>query len=305
MEKILIVDDSIIILKALMDILSADYEIVTLADGLETLHTAKRIKPALILLDIIMPKTNGFNVIAELKADQETENIPVIFITGLNDEVNEERGFEAGAVDYITKPFRPRTVRARVRTHVSLFLYQKRIEAMMVTDGLTGVLNRRGYGEALERLWKQAYRDKKLFSMLMIDIDFFKLYNDFYGHQSGDKILVAVAQAIKGSASRPSDVSARYGGEEFAVLLPNTNEEGCRVIANKILDSVRSLGIRHERSKVADFITVSIGGTTAIPGEHIGFDDFVKIADVMLYRAKNNGRNMFCWSDCDLNILKQ
>ncbi len=291
--RILIIDDSQVMLFALNDILGAFYDVHCFEDAEEALKRIDKINPSLILIDVVMPKISGFDVLIKLKADAEVSDIPVIMMTNYDDKSdNEEISFKLGAADFIPKPFKPAIVVARVRSHVSLYEYHKELESTVITDALTGIYNRRGFDEFLEREWKRRLRDNTPLSLLMLDIDHFKLYNDHYGHQAGDSALQLVGQAIKFSLHRMSDVPARYGGEEFAVILPDVGRSGAAVVARRMIETIQALGIKHEFSPVADSITVSIGSATApvISSK----EELIKTADTMLYQAKKTGRNRFC-----------
>ncbi len=291
--RILVIDDSQVMLFALNDILGAFYEVHCFEDACEALKRIDTIKPSLILIDVVMPKISGFEVLIKLKATKSVSDIPVIMMTNQGDKSDsEELSFKLGAADFIPKPFKAPVVVARVRSHVSLYEYHKELESTVITDALTGIYNRRGFDEFLEREWKRATRDNSPLSLLMLDIDHFKLYNDNYGHQAGDNALQLVGQAIKFSLHRMSDVPARYGGEEFGVILPDVGKSGAAVVARRLNDTIQSLGIRHEFSPAAKTITVSIGGATAPPSA--SKEALIKAADTMMYQAKETGRNRFC-----------
>jgi diguanylate cyclase (GGDEF)-like protein len=209
----------------------------------------------------------------------------------MNDSENEARGFELGAVDYITKPFNITLVRARVKNHLTLKQYRDDLENMSMKDGLTGINNRRSFDEALEREWHRMLRVHKPISMIMIDIDHFKLFNDFYGHPAGDECLKKVAHSLQEALKRPSDILARYGGEEFACILPDTSLEGANMLAEGFQESILSLKIRNEKSLVSEFVTLSIGVATIVPTAEDQPAKLIKMADDLLYEAKKAGRN--------------
>ncbi|RQD61862.1 MAG: PleD family two-component system response regulator [Desulfonatronovibrio sp. MSAO_Bac4] len=289
--KILVVDDTPTNIQVLAEILGQEYEIFFALNGPEGLAMAEAQQPDIILLDIMMPKMDGFEVCLKLKKNPLTKNIPVIFITALNMEEDEARGLELGAVDYITKPIRPSVVRARVKNHVELKRYRDYLENISMKDGLTGVPNRRRMDEYLEQEWKRSKRKNKPISLLMLDIDHFKLYNDNYGHSEGDECLKKVASAIEESLSRPADMTARFGGEEFVCILPETDESGAKLIAQRVQENIKKMSIPHEYSPVDSLITLSIGIATTIPDESASQQELLKNADQMLYQAKNSGRN--------------
>jgi diguanylate cyclase (GGDEF)-like protein len=291
-DRILIVDDESINLQILNEVLRARYDISAARSGEQALKRAQTLKPSLILLDIQMPEMDGYEVCRRLKQDPETRDIPVIFITGMTSEEDEYRGLEAGAVDYITKPFRPAIIEMRVRTHVELKRQRDLLNRLSYHDGLTGIANRRRFDEFYTQAWHQAARSEDWLGLLLLDIDHFKGYNDRYGHPAGDACLRDVARALAQVVCRSSDLHARYGGEEFACVLPCTDPEGVALIAERICQAVRALGIPHEASSAAPFVTVSIGAA-ALKLDKTSLDPsaLVSLADDLLYRAKESGRN--------------
>jgi diguanylate cyclase (GGDEF)-like protein len=295
MEKILIVDDSMLSLRILADILKEEYDVIASKEGHEALKMAKEYSPTIILLDIVMPVMDGFEVLAELKNMPETNNIPVIFITSLNDPENEEKGLILGATDYIYKPFSPRVVKARVKNHIDLFLMRRAMEDFALIDALSKIHNRRSFDLRSEVEWARAMREKTLLSAAIIDIDNFKNYNDFYGHIGGDEVIKSVANKISSSLSRKTDFAARFGGEEFVVLLPVTPSKDGEKLLQKVCLNIEGLAIPHERSPVASVITVSIGGASIVPQMGDEFKDFMDMADKMLYKAKEV-KNRVVWN---------
>lgn len=294
MEKILVVDDSILQGTALKNILAQEYEVEMCRSGEEAIDRAAVLMPDLILLDIIMQGINGFETLVRLKAQAATQNIPVILITSLDDVGNEEKGLRIGAVDYIAKPFNAGIVRARVHTHMQLYSYRRAFETLAMIDGLTGIPNRRYYDDKSSLEWFKAMRDQRPLSIGLVDVDFFKQYNDMYGHPGGDQVLTRVARYLNDQMSRTEDVAARYGGEEFVFLLPDTpREEGIR-IAREICRGIEAMRIPHKDSREG-VITVSIGGVTVIPGIEYQYSEYFQFVDDMLYRAKENGRNNVAW----------
>ena len=290
-QTVLAVDDVPSNLKLLGQILGDQYRVLFATSGAAGLEVAHAQKPDLILLDVMMPGIDGYEVCRQLKAHPRTERIPVIFVTTLKEETDETRGLEIGAIDYITKPFCPAIIRARVRNHLELKRYRDLLEAMSMTDGLTGLPNRRHFDQHLDREWRAAIRESSTLSLVLIDIDFFKLYNDHYGHLLGDECLRAVARALAIGARRPSELVARYGGEEFACLLPGTPASGARTVAELMRGNVLDLSLPHEKSQVSPHVTVSMGIGTASPLLGEDPDTLVTRADQNLYQAKRNGRN--------------
>jgi diguanylate cyclase (GGDEF)-like protein len=290
-STILIVDDMVSNIEILEGILNSEYEILFATNGQDALEISAEQIPDLILLDIIMPEMDGFQVCQKLKISEKTRDIPVIFVTANNQEDDESRGFEEGVVDYITKPVRSSIVKARVRLHLELKRYRDHLEALSTIDGLTGIANRRKFDETIENEWRRARRNQSLLSLIMMDIDLFKAYNDHYGHLAGDECLQRLAGRINGLCRRPADLLARYGGEEFVMLLPDMDTEGGVLMANNIQKNVAQLRIPHEYSEVADYVTLSIGVATRIPGGNQTQFDLIHTSDSLLYSAKRGGRN--------------
>ena len=290
--KILLVDDSTTNLRILGAILSPDYDILVAISGETALEIARDPEPPdLILLDVQMPEMDGYTACQILKEDDLTRNIPIIFITAMDGSQAETKGFELGAVDYITKPYSPPVIRARVGTQVALKQRTDLLETMAFLDGLTGISNRRQFDRQLEKEWSLMMRRNAPLSLLLIDIDHFKRFNDNNGHAAGDDCLRLVAQTIASVIKRPGDLAARYGGEEFAIILPDTDEKGARVVAAAVHLAVEALKLPHASSPLTDHITISLGVTTDIPRRQGNLQDLVNAADHALYHAKSAGRN--------------
>jgi diguanylate cyclase (GGDEF)-like protein len=292
---VLIVDDQPSNIALLAALLKADYRILTATRGRKALELAESAQPQdLILLDVIMPEMDGHDVCRHLKDQESTRGIPVIFVTGMNDDKDEEHGLNLGAADYISKPFNPAIVRARVRNQVNLKLRTDALEQISWEDALTGIPNRRRFDQKLTEEWARAIRHGRPLSLLMIDIDQFKPYNDHYGHGAGDECLRRVAQALVQAPNRPNDLVARYGGEEFAVILPDTEAKGAEEFALRLLAAVRALKLEHAYSDVAAHVTLSIGGATQCPNNPKADAEVLKqSADAALYAAKTQGRDQF------------
>lgn len=295
MDTILIVDDRVLQGMALKNILAESYDVHMCQSGEDAIEEAARLMPNLILLDVIMQGISGFETLTLLKEQASTKNIPIILITSLGDVDNEEKGLGMGAVDYIVKPFNACIVRARVHTHVQLYSYRKAFETLAMIDGLTGIPNRRYYDDQSESEWFRAMRDERPLSMGLMDVDFFKQYNDIYGHPAGDEVLKQLAGCLSSHLRRASDFAARYGGEEFVFLMPNTPGIHAKRIAGEICRGIEALGIAHKASKTG-VITVSIGGITVVPSKGQSYSKCFKMVDDMLYRSKKTGRNMVSWS---------
>jgi diguanylate cyclase (GGDEF)-like protein len=288
--SILIVDDEKMNLDILGGILSPTYHLLVSRNGPKALELAREQKPDLILLDIIMPEMSGFTVITELKKSDITAEIPVIFITGLTSSDDEEKGFFLGAVDYITKPFNKSIVKARVNTHIKIIDQIRTIEQIGLIDTVTKIPNRRGFEERLYGEWGRAQRDQTPISLLIMDIDNFKNYNDTYGHPQGDVALTTFAETVSKALRRPMDYIARWGGEEFVVLLPGTDIEGAAKVAENIREIVESTVIPSEEG-VETRVTVSVGVNSIVPEADGLLKKFIERADQALYSAKESGRN--------------
>ena len=292
-NSILIVDDEKSNILYLNHILSGDYTIYTARSAVEAFKLMKKHRPDLILLDVIMPIMNGYEAIAALKKADISKNIPVIFITGLSDSDDEMKGLDLGAEDYITKPFKDAIVKLRVRNQIKIVNQMRAIERLSMTDQLTDMANRRSFNQRIVREWRTAIRTRSPISLMMIDVDKFKIYNDTYGHQQGDVVLQTVADTLRRKLLRSTDFAARWGGEEFAVLLPMTDECGALSIAESIRANIENISIPCLDGTFTK-ITVSIGLNMQIPEKGDSMDDFISKADKALYTAKETGRNRVC-----------
>ncbi|KLE02621.1 diguanylate cyclase [Aliarcobacter butzleri L348] len=291
---ILVVDDMTTTLLLLHDLLKDTYEVKIAKSGtkaLEILESPNDID--LILLDIEMPDINGYDVLRKIKNNDTIKNIPIIFITGKTSQEDEEYGLNLGAIDYITKPFNNVIVKLRIKNYLNLKIKNDMLEKLSMYDGLTNIRNRRYFDETFEKTFNEIKRDKKSLAVLMIDIDFFKPYNDNYGHGQGDETLRKVAKALEKTIKRASDFVARYGGEEFVILLKDINKDGVEAVANNLLNAVRELKITHEFSKIENYVTVSIGVSYYNSSSDITKLELLLKADETLYSVKNSGRNNF------------
>lgn len=296
MEKILVIDDSPVQSGFLSSILADDYEVTCCHTAEEGLEAARDGGYSLILLDVIMPGMDGFALLQELKGMKLTRHVPVILITSLSDVQYEERGLLLGAVDYITKPFKPVIVKARANTHIQLYHYQMQFKERAMIDELTGVANRRRYEDESSSRWREAIRFQIPFSICMIDIDKFKLYNDTFGHPAGDKVITAVAQTVSSHFHRSTDLFARYGGEEFVAVFLGEQGVAAFEFMKTVRQSVEDLHIPHD-PQVSPWVTISVGGVTLTPRRGDKLADHLKLADNMLYDAKRSGRNQVVWSN--------
>ncbi|MBF0224454.1 MAG: PleD family two-component system response regulator [Desulfobacterales bacterium] len=289
--KILIVDDTPMNIHVLINALKDDYQIMVAKNGEKALKIAVANTPDLILLDVMMPDIDGFEVCRRLKSNEKTKKIPVIFVTAMIDSVDEAKGLNLGAIDYITKPVHLPVAKARINNHIRLKRNTDMLEELVSIDGLLGIPNRRKFDEAITMEWIRAKRSSLPLSLILMDIDFFKQYNDHYGHAVGDECLKKVAHTINETIRRPMDLAARYGGEEFVAMLPETSLEGALYIAKKIRSNIEILNISHEYSNVSDHVTISLGVSSIIPDENQTHIVLIEQADAALYKAKEEGRN--------------
>ena len=296
---ILVVDDDVFMRKILVRYLERErYQLIEAANGMEALKIYQAYQPDVILLDAMMPILDGFECCSQLQNLPNGDHTPVLIITALEDRESVDRAYEAGASDYVTKPIHWAVLRQRVRHLIEQSYLRQQLEAanqelqrLVSIDGLTQMANRRCLDEYLDQECKRASREQIPISLVLCDIDFFKNYNDNYGHQEGDHCLQEVAQAISKSTNRPADLVARYGGEEFVIVLPNTDAQGSVNVAIRATEVMRSLKLPHSHSKVAPYVTISCGVATLLPSQEFEPTDLLKAADQALYKAKAEGRN--------------
>lgn len=295
--RILIVDDDPVMVRVLARILAPMGEILFATDGESALRMVRERSPDAVLLDVEMPGMSGFDVCQAIKADPSNADLPILFVSGHTDIETEAKGLEAGAVDYIMKPPSPPIVRARVRTQLVLRERTRQLLRLASIDGLTGLANRRAFDHTLDQEWRRARRNHTNLSLLLIDIDFFKRYNDHYGHQAGDDCLKTVAATLGKAAERPGEMVARYGGEEFAVVLPVCDGKTAAALAEKMRARIAELALPHAGSLVSDHVTISCGIASLMAGKEDGANAFsdeaalISAADQALYAAKEAGRN--------------
>ncbi|ANJ68167.1 diguanylate cyclase response regulator [Halothiobacillus diazotrophicus] len=290
--QILVVDDTPTNIEVLAGALSREYTVKFATNGEKALEMANRPeKPDLILLDVMMPGMDGYEVCRRLKENPDTRNIPVMFITARSDMEDQIRGYQVGGVDFISKPFQIPIVLARVSAQLRLKLHSDLLESRAFIDGLTGIANRRHMDEVLENECRRAQRNKMALSLLMIDVDHFKEYNDHYGHGAGDECLRQIGGVLAMMPMRPGDFVARYGGEEFSVILPGCNITGAQIIAERIRVTIEALNLPHAHSTTARHVTVSIGCATSRQTDELTPERLLAAADQALYQAKQQGRN--------------
>ena len=306
-QRVLVVDDERVNRATLSAVLKDDHQVILAKSGeqaLERLSIDAEID--LILLDVLMPDMDGYEVLRQIKATDATKDIPVIFISALNSIGDEERGLSLGASDYIGKPFSPSIVKARVSNLLRYVRQRKLLETLAGRDGLTEIANRRTFDQALEQEIGRSARSGQSFSLALLDVDYFKQFNDRYGHAQGDEALKAVARLMTHALRRPADVVARYGGEEFVFILPDTDAHGGQDVAEAIRQAIQDMAIPHEGSRVCSHISASIGGITVVGDSAICPTHLIQLADDQLYKAKQKGRNRVCWDDVtpDFNSMK-
>lgn len=290
-QKILIVDDEKANRKILKELLQDEATIIFAKNGEQAIELAKKHVPDLMLLDVVMPDRSGFEVIEEIKNDPVTMGVSVIFITGLANSDDEERGFDLGGCDYIYKPFKANIVIARVMMHLELIQQRKMLDSIAHIDALTGISNRRKLDINLSDELAANKRDNKKMMVALIDVDYFKQYNDHYGHGAGDIALKKVATSLREVLKRPRDFAARFGGEEFVIILPDSDLVGGKLVIENIIQALADKDIKHEYSKCSEYLTLSIGAVLVDAEQSRLPEQVLDIADKLLYQAKNNGRN--------------
>lgn len=295
--RVLVLDDDQSSCLILADFLSQFCHVDYVTAMTDIHQELERYQPDLILLDIFFGRHSGIEICQTLKQSALYADIPVIFITAAIEQQELEECWAAGCVDFITKPFSFTTLTNRVKVHLVLRFQAQMLKEKSYKDALTGLYNRAYLNHVFPLHYAQCQRQGAPLTLLLLDIDWFKRYNDHYGHVQGDDCIVAVAEAIVSQTRRPLDMVFRYGGEEFLCLLPNTDSKGAKIIAQHILAKVRMLEIPHQQSKFA-MVTASVGAFTCHSKEAQELTELVELADQALYRAKANGRNQFCSTAC-------
>ena len=295
--RLLVVEDQPLHIQVLNRVLSPECRVFMVTQGRQAVQFCVDRQPDLVLLDVEMPDMDGFQVLEALQADETTRNIPVIFVTAHTSPDMETRCLKAGAVDFISKPINPSVVKARVYTHLKLKFQSDLMHQWVYLDGMTGAFNRRYFDDQLQTEWRRAQRTSKPLSAILIDVDFFKAYNDHYGHLLGDEALRTLVRAAKPVLQRPGDFLARYGGEEFVCLLPDTPLADAAALAERIRQAVVQQKVLHEHNPGAGVMTISLGVAESFQPDVIEADQLIGAADRHLYVAKHSGKNRVCFTD--------
>ncbi|MBT1066149.1 diguanylate cyclase [Bowmanella sp. Y26] len=290
---VLVVEDEPITRTIIANYLDGFCHVAVVANAEEALQYCSLTPPDLILSDVLMREMDGLELCRQLKTMPDVSHIPLIFITSLSEDVEEQACWEAGCVDYVVKPVNAITLTNRVKTHLTLKLQTDFLKQQSLLDGLTRVYNRHWLEDAVQRLIRQSSRECSSFCLAMFDVDWFKKYNDHFGHLQGDQCLREVAKALKKALLRPSDAVVRYGGEEFICLLPDTDIEGAECVVNRIKDAVCKLELAHPESPFG-IVTLS-GGLSQLDNSDLeNWEAWLKRTDELLYKAKATGRNRVC-----------
>lgn len=312
--KVLLIDDQAIVAEGIKDMLSGeeDIELHYSDDPANAITLATELQPTVILQDLVLPDVDGMTLVRFYRGNDETKNIPIIVLSSKEDPAVKRDAFQYGANDYLVKLPDKIELIARIRSHAKQYMLQlernaaffalsemqkqlektnAELERLSSLDSLTQLANRRIFDTTLEQEIETANRENNPLTLILIDIDFFKLFNDTYGHLKGDGCLTRVAEALKKIATRPADLVARYGGEEFAVIAPSTDEAGAMKLANNLNQAISSLKIEHGPSSVSEHVSISLGVYSCIPDSKSSSACFIKCADKALYFAKENGRN--------------
>jgi len=306
--KVLIVDDSATIragLRALVE--KMGHSVVDAEDGSKALAIYSEDRPDLVLIDVVMPVMDGYDAARRMRESRPDEWVPIIFLSSKEADQDLDRAIEAGGDDYLVKPVSYVVLNAKIRAlqriestrskllemSRELAAANRELENLSRQDGLTGIANRRYFDSYLLAETKRASRDRQHISLILADVDYFKAFNDYYGHQAGDDCLRRVAIALKSVARRPADLAARYGGEEFAIVLPGTQLDGALDVAKTLAKEIETLSILHVRAGSYDRISLSQGIASVIPASDASPESIIELADQALYQAKQQGRNRY------------
>jgi two-component system chemotaxis family response regulator WspR len=312
--KVLLIDDQAMVAEGIKRMLAdeEDIEFHYCQDPSKAISTASELAPTVILQDLVLPDIDGMTLVRFYRGNDATKDIPIIVLSSKEDPAVKKEAFQYGANDYLVKLPDKIELIARIRSHAKHYLLQlernaaffalremqkqlqktnAELERLSSLDGLTGIANRRTFDEALNSEWQRALHEQTALTLILIDIDYFKPYNDTYGHVKGDECLTAVAKTLDKLATRPADLLARYGGEEFVLIAPMTNADGASRLAEILQQGISEMGLEHKASEVSDKITISQGIVTLVPNEKLSSNELIKFADEALYQAKESGRN--------------
>lgn len=312
--NVLLVDDQAMVAEGIRRMLDgeSDIDFFYCEDPSQAISKALEVDATIVLQDLVMPDIDGMTLVRFFRANNLTKDLPIIVLSSKDDPKIKSDAFSNGANDYLVKLPDKIELVARIRAHTKHYLMQlerdaaffalremqkqleksnAELQRLSSLDGLTGIANRRQFDETLKREWQRALRDSTPLSLILIDIDYFKVYNDTYGHQRGDECLQQVAQALAKTLSRPADLVARYGGEEFVAVLPGTSPDGAEKMAERFRTAVQTLGIVHNGSGAGSEVTISAGVATIVPTPDDSPESFIERADRALYQAKDCGRN--------------
>jgi two-component system chemotaxis family response regulator WspR len=311
---VLLIDDQQMIAEAVRRSLSSeeDIEFHYCQDPTKAIKLAAEINTTVILQDLVMPDIDGLMMVRYFRVNKSTAKIPIIVLSTKEDASIKSEAFKLGANDYLVKLPNKVELIARIRYHSQAFISQlerdeafraleesraklaeanRTLQKLSALDGLTGIANRRSFDETLKKEWNRAMRGEKTIGLIMLDIDFFKLYNDHYGHQGGDECLKKVATGLDSTIHRETDFLARYGGEEFSAILPDTDLEGAVIVAEEMRHAIEALRVEHAKSKISDIVSISIGVSAVVPQKGTEPEILVAAADQALYKAKEDGRD--------------
>ena len=306
--NILVVDDSRTIRAGMCQLIKRmGHSIAEAENGEQALAVYQQARPDLVMIDVSMPVMDGYEAARAIRKLNPDDWTPIIFLSSMEADQDLDRAIDAGGDDYLVKPVSFVVLNAKIRALSRLEAMRRKslelssqlaqanseLEKLSRMDGLTGINNRRAFDHCLQTEMLRAARTGEPLSLILIDIDYFKLYNDTYGHQGGDDCLRQVAQALNHISQRPGDMAARYGGEEFAIVLPETSLEGTTAVAESAIRKIQALAIAHARSPIAPVITISMGLVTLIVDQATTAEHIIGRADHALYEAKEQGRNRF------------
>lgn len=306
MMKILVADDSRTIRAGIARLVEKmGYTVVQACDGAEAVEVYERERPNLVLIDVMMPTMDGYEAARCMRASRPDEWTPIIFLSSMEADQDLDRAIEAGGDDYLVKPVSFVVLNAKIRAMHRIETMRRKLvdlsgelssanrelERISQQDALTQIANRRHFDSYLSQELKRALRQKSELSLILIDIDHFKRFNDRYGHQMGDGCLRQVASALAAGCRRPADLAARYGGEEFAIILPETSMAGAVAVSDSLRKALAELAVPHADSDVSPFVTMSQGIVSVIPDSQATSEHLIERADLALYEAKAKGRD--------------